>query len=293
MNPTNGEFLILLPFNTQPAMNKGILNMSKGDKIYQIRQYIPNTSKDITMFTKHSVFPAVLLTIVLLAACGAQPGTGSNSGGTVSGPCANPLYPVKVGDLWNYQITGTTSSSFTRTILEVTGSGFTDQDTFPGPVTRTGEWACSAGSLTSLTPSGGSSAQVQTSGSSSDFQTNDLTGVTLPANIAAGDTWNQHMVLQGTTDVSGTTAQSTTEVTMACTADGNESVIATAGTFTAMKVTCQVTMVITISLSGISVPTNLVFATDSWYAPGIGLVRSVTTGENLDSTIDLISYTLQ
>jgi hypothetical protein len=241
---------------------------------------------------------SILMASVLLAACGAQPAMGPTGGGgsqpgTASGPCANPLYPVKVGDTWNYTVTGLVSSSFTRTILEVTGTGFTDQDTFPGPVTRTGQWACDAGNLTSLTPSEGPSGQVQSTGTSTDIQTSDLTGMTLPASVQAGDTWSQHMIMTGNTVVSDVTAQSSTEMTMACTADGSESVTATAGTFDAMKVTCQTTMVMTITLSGISVPTTLVLTTDSWYAPGVGLVRSVTTGENLDSIIDLASYTLQ
>lgn len=251
------------------------------------------------MKTKFTPLFSILLVALLLAACGAQPGSDSTGGGggsqagNASGPCANPLYPVKVGDTWNYSITGLVSSSFTRTILEVTDTGFTDQDTFPGPVTRTGQWACDSGNLTSLTPSEGPSGQVQTTGTSTDVQTSDLTGMTLPASIQAGDTWNQHMIMTGNTVVSDVTAQSSTEMTMTCTADGNESVTATAGTFNAMKVTCQTTMAMTITLSGISVPTTLILTTDSWYAPGVGLVRSVTTGENLDSTIDLISYTLQ
>lgn len=249
------------------------------------------------MKTKLFPYISILVTAALLAACGAQPnpgstGSGGSQAGAGSGPCDNPLYPIQVGNTWNYQDTGTASTTFTRTIIEVTDNGFTDQDTFPGPVTRNGQWSCSSGNLTSLAPSPGASAEVQSSGTSSDLQTTDLTGVTLPASIQAGDTWSQHMLLQGSTEISGVAYQSSTEVTMNCTAAGNESVTATAGTFNAMKITCQMIMDITFTIDGTAVPSTWEFTSDSWYAPGVGMVRTVYTGGDIDSTIDLVSYTL-
>src|SRR5690349_7660079 len=62
-----------------------------------------------------------------------------------TGACANPLLPIKVGATWDYKLTGTISDTFTRSILAVDGSGFTDQDVFGTGVTRQGKWNCDNG----------------------------------------------------------------------------------------------------------------------------------------------------
>jgi hypothetical protein len=230
--------------------------------------------------------------IFLLAACSLSSPSGSPSGSTVSGPCGNPLYPVAVGNSWNYDMTGTTTSTFTRSIQAVDSGGFTDQDVFSGGTTRTGKWNCAAGALTNLDPVGDTTANVQFNGHSSDFQTTALNGVTLPAHVAAGDTWNQTLSLHGSVSVNGVSAESTSDTTIACTAAGTENVSVPAGSFDAMKVTCQDQITITVTTAGISVPTALSFTTDSWYAPGVGWVKSVSSGSSVNTTIVLTSYTL-
>ena len=60
---------------------------------------------------KHkSIIIIILITTSLLAACGGG-GDATNIPGEMipqssmsTGPCANELYPVKVGDIWNYQV---------------------------------------------------------------------------------------------------------------------------------------------------------------------------------------------
>jgi hypothetical protein len=246
---------------------------------------------------------AVLCLAALLAGCslpgsgGAGSGTpsGSPSGGgaAASGPCANPLLPVVAGAAWNYQMTGAFPDTFTRTINSVSESGFEDQDVFGTGVTRTGEWNCDAGALIALDPGGGTSASVEATNNVSDFHTTALSGVTLPASVAAGDSWAQSISIAGTTVINGTSADSTSDTTAACTASGMESVDVPAGSFNAMKITCQATINITVTTQGITVPVPaLSFTTDSWYAPGVGWVKSVSSGSGVDATITLTSYAL-
>jgi hypothetical protein len=235
--------------------------------------------------------------VLLLAGC-SMPGAGGSSPTSTasssgrSGPCANPLYPVAVGVAWNYQMSGTTSDTFTRAIQSVDSSGFTDQDTFSNGVTRTGKWNCAAGDLTALDPVGDTTANVQFNGTNSDFQTTALSGVTLPAHVLAGDTWTQSLTLTGTTEAHGVQANSTSDVTISCSASGSESVTVPAGTFDAMKVACQDGVTITVTTSGVTLPVTINFSLDSWYAPGVGWVKSVGSGSGFDTTIELISYTI-
>jgi hypothetical protein len=241
---------------------------------------------------------SVILILVLLAACdlpssGGTGSTGGSGGGTVSGPCGNPLLPVVAGATWNYQMTGSVPASFTRTITEVNGGSFTDQDIFDSGVTRTEKWNCEAGNLIALDPVGSTSASVETSNLTSNFQTSALTGVTLPASVTASDSWSQAISMTGTMITSGVSADSTSDTNINCTAIGTESVTVPAGTFDAMKVSCQDSLTISVTTFGVTItPITLNFTTDSWYAPGIGWIQSLTSGEGMNSTIVLVSYSI-
>lgn len=241
-----------------------------------------------------------LFVAILLAGCSlpGTPGTpvatpGSGGGISASGPCDNTLYPVAAGATWNYMMTGTTEGSFDRTILTVDNNGFTDQDVFDAGTTRTGIWSCDSGNLTALDPVGGTAATVQTTTFGADFQTTEQDGVTLPASVAAGNTWSQSVTIEGTVVENSISADASNATTIACTAVGMESVTVPAGTFDAMKVTCQDTINITITMEGAVVPVPAInMTTDSWYAPGVGLVKSVSTGSDIDTTIVLLAYSL-
>ena len=209
-----------------------------------------------------------------------------------SGACANPLYPVATGVTWDYILSGTVNDNFVRKINSVDISGFEDQDTFSTGVTRTGEWKCEDGALIALDPSGGSSANVQLSTASGDFTTTSMSGVTLPAAINAGDTWSQSTTLEGTVTFNTRQADATNDFTNDCTANGNEAISVAAGDFNAMKVTCQTHMVITVSIEGATVPTTIDINTVSWYAPGVGLVKALSTGNGFDTATELTSYVI-
>jgi hypothetical protein len=210
-----------------------------------------------------------------------------------SGGCDNPYFPIVGGATWNYKLTGPVSDTYTHTILSVESDSFTEQDEFGTGVTRQGTWQCDNGDLIALNPTTGNSASVTTEGVSVDFETKDLSGVTIPASINAGDTWSQSLTLEGTQTINSTSYAASNQLTSNCTAIGIESVTVEAGTFDAMRVECQTDMNITIALdpnNPISTPLSLTGI--NWYAEDVGLVKSSTSSPGLESTTELVSYNI-
>ena len=212
---------------------------------------------------------------------------------TSSGGCDNLYLPVVEGATWEYKLTGPVADTYTHTILSVQSDGFTEQDQFDSGVTRQGTWQCEEGNLIALNPATGTSASVNAEGVSVDFETKDLSGVTLPAAISAGDTWSQSLTLEGTQTINGTSYAASNKLTSNCTAIGVEPVTVEAGTFDAMRVECQTDMNITIALdpnNPISTPLSLKGI--NWYTEEVGLVKSSTSSPGLESTTELVSYNI-
>ncbi len=208
------------------------------------------------------------------------------------GACTNPYLPIKAGATWNYKITGLTFDTFTRSILSVDAAGFTDQDVFGTGVTRQSKWNCENGNLIALNLGDGTSSSINTEGMTVNFQTTEFSGVTIPATINAGDTWAQSLTLEGTQDISGTLIPAKNQTTSNCTAIGIESVTVEAGTFDAMRFDCQTSINITVNMGGSDISTALNLNSSNWHAENIGLLKTVSTGEGLDSTLELVSYTI-
>jgi hypothetical protein len=218
-------------------------------------------------------------------------GVPSNTGG--SGACDNPLYPVVIGASWTYKFNGGVPGDFTRSITAVNDDGFFDQDVFTSGITRTGEWKCNAGALIALDPNGGSTAAVQSSTIDSTFETIAMDGVTLPANVNAGESWTQNFTIEGTETIKGVAVASKNQTAYSCTAGGSESVTVAAGTFNAVRMECQTNITITITMNGAEIPTNVTTTSTIWYAPGVGMVKSdnVVSGTG-NNTIELTAYNI-
>lgn len=234
--------------------------------------------------------PAALCLAIGLAGCSLP---GSGGGLHLSGPCANPLYPVLAGANWTYQLTGTTNDTINRRINTVTADGFEDQDTFDSGPVRTGKWNCAAGALTALDPVGDLTATVQRGAEISSFGTTTNDGVTLPAGIEAGTTWTQTVSITGTVTVNGISDDADNNTSLSCTANGMENVVVPAGSFNAMKVTCQNSVQITVTTDLVTIPVPaLEFTSENWYAPNVGLVKSVASGGGIDTTTHLLAYSI-
>jgi hypothetical protein len=254
------------------------------------------------------LFPILAIVALILSALactisgGSTPATAEQSSPSseapsgpapTSGACANPLYPVDVGVSWTYSMSGPEVGDFTRSIIAVDANGFTDQDVFTSGVTRTGEWTCESGALIALQPTGGPSGVVQANNITAEFHTTDMSGVTLPATVNAGTSWTQNFTIEGVESIGGQDVPAKNETAYSCTGGGTESVTVPAGTFDAVRVDCQTDITITITLNDVEVPTNVSTTSTTWYASGIGMVKSdnvISGAEN--NTIELTAYTI-
>jgi hypothetical protein len=255
-----------------------------------------------------------LVFVLLLSACGGQsePGTGYQGGGVApiaettqpsSGgaqgaeACANPYYPAVQGASHVYA--GTSSDvgafSFTQTISEVRADGFTLTSQFD-ELTLSQEWSCGPDGIALLDYAGGGAAAIHTTGLQGTFTTTDMSGVTLPANVSAGSTWNQAFSLEAVLDMGEAgEASGTGSATIDYQAIGFEPVTVPAGTFDAMRVESTLSTNIEATFAGLTVPVMLTTHTVSWFVEGIGRVKAEETAtfegaEPMVTTIELQSY---
>jgi hypothetical protein len=224
-------------------------------------------------------------------------GGGGGGGGVGSGLCAHTYYPVVIGATHTYSSSGSsTPFSFTDTITDVRADGFTLSSQFDGLV-RTQEWQCTAEGLVTLQYTGGASAAIQTEGMSGVFETTGVTGVSLPHDVAPGDTWAQSFDISGTMNMAtGDTATATGTAGYTFEAIGIEEVATAAGSFSALRIESVGNVTLVVSFGGVTVPVNLTSNAISWYAPGVGWVYTEDTatmeGGSFSYSIDLESYSI-
>lgn len=213
------------------------------------------------------------------------------------GPCANPYLPVVTGATWSYSGGGSSSGqySFTDTIAQVREDGFTLTGQFEG-LNRSQEWSCSPAGLTALSLGGGSAAGIQTEAFDLDLETSNVEGVTLPAEITPGDQWSSSLDFSGMAVVDELSVEARGSATTNYTAVGEESVTVPAGTFNALKIHSETVLSIQADFGGLSVPVTVTNSSDTWFAPGVGWVKSVSTGEimgeQVDDNIELQAYSI-
>ena len=244
-----------------------------------------------------TLIPAEAQTLVAsVVAPAATDLAGGGSASSSNGDCGNPLYPAVAGATWSYAMSGVLPDTFTRTIPASSTDGFTDQDVFTSGVTRTGKWTCEFGALTALNasnPGAGVSASIQATDLTGDFETTNIDGVTLPAVVTSGTSWSQSITLEGIQNIAGETVPSKSTSNQNCTAAGNESVTVPAGTFNAMRVECQLNLKISITMMGVEIPTEMSFSTTTWYAAGVGMVKTDTLLSDSTTTImELTAYNI-
>ena len=230
-------------------------------------------------------------------ATGALNETSPTAGVAGGGECTNPYYPVLSGASWTYSGSGGPAGAyaFTDTISQVGADGFTLTTQF-SELTRTQEWSCTPEGLVAL-QYGGGSGSIATTGSTATYDTTSVTGVTLPASIKPGDTWTQTYEIQGEQTLGdGQLGTSTGKIKSDFRAVGMESVSVSAGTFEALRIDTELLMELTVTVSGITVPTTITSSGSMWYAPGVGWVKSISSGTLMEQaymdTIELTAYTL-
>ncbi len=239
-------------------------------------------------------------------ASAAEPGATSNPAQPIAptaaipangGLCDNPLYPVRQGASWTYASTGSPSGDFTYTdtISEVRADGFTLSTEFTGLV-RTQEWVCEPGGLKALEMGGaGAAASVSTQGTTAEFASSDVTGVSLPKEITPGMQWQYSLKMTGVTAMPGDqNAQSSGTFNLTMQEMGNETVTIPAGTFEAVKFQSTSLIQLTADFQGVQLPVTMNSSSLIWYAPGVGFIKSIEnsdfSGTPYTSTTELQSY---
>ena len=253
----------------------------------------------------------VLLTLALfVTACGpgntgnpdvvlpiletSQPGASS----TASELCSNMLYPTNQGATWIYTSTGGPGGFFiyTNSITEVRADGFTLTSQSPD-FTRTQEWSCQPDGLKTLQLGGGNAVGISVQHMTADLTALEVTGINLPKDIMEGSQWQYSMSLEGTVvmpDNPQAPAKGTYSVVIQ--EMGRETVTVPAGMFEAIKIQSNSTVDIMSVFAGMDTPIKFNGTTITWYAPGVGYVKSVENGdfggEAFSTTTELQSYSI-
>jgi hypothetical protein len=248
-----------------------------------------------------------LAVFIVLTACTKPTPTPSLTGAPVgtnsvapppkpSGSCANPLMPVSENVSWTYLLHSnlTSDNAYTDTVTQLKSDGFTISTAFPD-LTKDVKWSCTSQGLVALQFGGSDSASLSTSGSTASFETTNVTGVTLPPNPQPGDKWSQSFDITGTQAIGGTNAKTDGTITLDFTATKTEHVNVPAGSYDALAVDQNADFALTVDVSGISQDVHLSFTGTTWYAPDVGMVKSVSTGSftqggKIESTIELTKF---
>ena len=237
------------------------------------------------------------------AGCAKQPAsnnTSDNSGIAYSDTCGNPYYPFKPGLTIAYKVTPATgaegSSDFTTKVVSVTGTTAAVQVKLFGGVTTDMTADCASGSV----------ALKGSTGLGSDFQGMKFkttvvssSGSSMPANVSAGTTWDHSEILKmevtgGNSALTGSTLNLTT--TEQGKAIDEESVTVPAGTYKAMKI--EIKRTTETEFSG-SIGASLgkmkpaTYTSTEWWVKGIGMVKTVTVGQDGTSTTEAKSISGQ
>ena len=254
--------------------------------------------------------------IVLLAACGqwfssapsgntsqsaqfaAATASASNQPASAlpNAACTNLYYPVSSGASWSYSSSGSVIGNYTyvHSITALSATGFTSSDQFNSGIRHTIQWNCQDGNLTAL-DTGLSAGSIANSKMKMTPDSVSADGYNIPAVFDTGKTWTEKVEISGSLALNGGIVGSSQNVAILnCRAAGNEAVVVPAGSFDTVKVTCTANFVNNTALEGVQgQPVSDTDSSIDWYARGVGLVKSLSTGADGTETIVLTHYTLK
>ena len=211
--------------------------------------------------------------------------------------CDNPLFPIKQNASWVYYSNGGPNGDFiyTDTITDILPDGFVLTSQFP-TLTLTQNWICSPEGYIAQQLGGGTTASVSMQNMISDFQTLQVSGLSLPRTITPGMQWHYDLSMQGSVAMPGEQSQSPGIFSLVMQELGAESVTVRAGTFDATKLQAEFTANIDIDFQGSPIRYTINGTSILWYAPGIGFIKSIEnidfSGTSFTSTTELQSYNI-
>ena len=195
--------------------------------------------------------------------------------GNAAGSCDHPYFPIRDGARWTYEsnIQGMKPTQYTQTIEQLSGDAFVMRQTF-GEVSTDFRWKCGSQGLSSpeYGAVGGSNSQFK-------MEVVSFSGVMFPpaSKWVVGSTWDASYTMRG--QMTGAAkGQMSGDVNMTSKIVGEETVKVKAGSFRALKVTVTQKMNMTMTIQNRSTPINNTLEITSWYARGVGLVKSSFQG---------------
>ena len=253
------------------------------------------------MLRKHAFIVIIILPMLVLSSCNLPKRQISRSqtptSTSVTLPEASPTpvnlcyhryFPGSLGDTWQYSGSNTAIGAYSRTDT-VTGSSAEvfSVSTQISNVTYTVNYACSSAGLTadnSIMQYVG--ALLSGSNAPVNVKLTSNSGISLPANITPGDTWQQSADFEASSQDLNVNGRFVFDYT----ALGYENVTVPFGTFNALRVDAT----IRIELSGFRILAGT-YTTTTWMVPDIGIIKSEGTSHipNMDysDSMQLTSFT--
>ncbi len=253
------------------------------------------------------LLPILATGILIISACNSNsaptlptilPGTEQPINGLAAqGSCENELLPVVQGASWVYSSIGGPNGDFTYkdTISETHAGGFTLTSDFPNQsVNQT--WVCTPDGLIAYQLGGGTTASVSMQNMISGFTTIEVNGLSLPALVTPGQTWNYNLTMEGSIETPGGAVQSPGTFKLDMQELGKESITVPAGTFEATRIQATFNAQISVDFQGSPVPYMVNGTSIVWYAPGVGYIKSIEnidfSGTTFTSTTELQTYSI-
>jgi hypothetical protein len=193
--------------------------------------------------------------------------------------CNHPFFPVHEGWVWSYR-SSPDNSTHTARIIKVSDKGFVQRLAFRD-FSFDIRWACGAKGLTQLEylqPPGSQGMQM-------NLKTRKVSGVVIPQGMRVGTTWSYGYEVAGEAKQPNMTLQVDQTMNVVSKVVGQESVGVPAGRFSAYKVESTMSIRGSMRSAGQSMPMNLEVKTTTWYAQGVGLVKTQSEGV----TVELLS----
>jgi hypothetical protein len=246
------------------------------------------------MKSKLIIAPLLILTLAG-AGCGGAAPSASNAPGspdngtpgsntTATGGCNNPYYPFKVGSKITYK---TVSPGLNSTYsMEVQPAS--DPDTHKLAYTFNVQGRSTVISQEFTCDSSGIHAKGQLDLSSAmggqiSYQTDSVNGPFLPPDMSVGQTWQTtyNVTLHTTNPTMARILEGKHQSTqIKNTVEDEEDVTVPAGTYHALKVKMEITINTQLT------PTPITTTTETWFVKGIGMVKSMSSSNGIQSTTE-------
>ena len=201
--------------------------------------------------------------------------------------CDHPYQPTGLGDAWFYSGSNTASNSYTRAdVISSSGArAFSIGSNLAG-VTYTVDYSCTSEGLIANNPvQQYLGALLVNPNANLEVSLISVSGITLPAEINPGDTWQQVAEVNGT--LNGTSMSGW--IVFNYTAVGFEDISVPAGTFNTLRIDANIRVEVT--------PLRILagqYNSSSWLAPDIGMVKSTgvsdVPGLNFTDSMELTKF---